>query len=165
VRRPAGIPPIFWLVGIAAGLGAFAWLRKRSSGTAAASPATAGKTGQPAFSQAQEVQDFQIFSSLTGAQEASDLNFLSEVAGLFGGQSSGTTGTVSGSGTSSAGTGTASTGTTSPASTGSTSPTTVPASQQPGYGAGISQLKADNPGIANAGGISGETVSYNGVPV
>jgi hypothetical protein len=53
--------------------------------------ATTGPAATPPFTQAQEVQDFQIFSALTGAQQASDLNFLGEVAGLFAGGSSPTT--------------------------------------------------------------------------
>ena len=54
--------------------------RKQASGS---TTAAASKT--PSFTQAQEVQDFQIFSSLTSQQQASDLNFLGTVAGLFGG--------------------------------------------------------------------------------
>jgi hypothetical protein len=183
VNRPGGIPPIFWLAGIVAGIGGFVWLRKRSSSSGAASPATAGKTGQPVFSQAQEVQDFQVFSSLTSAQQGSDLNFLTEVAGLLGGGSStGTTSTpVSSTGSSGGG---GSTGVPAPTSTGTTAPATVPAStvaapaapspqSEPGYGAGIGQLVASNPGILqanspggpNISGITGYTASYNGVPL
>jgi hypothetical protein len=100
VNRPGGIPIIFYIAALAAGIGGFVWLRKRNAGSSgSASPATAGKTGQPAFSQAQEVQDFQVFSALTGAQQGSDLNFLGEVASLLGGgASTGTTATTSGSG-------------------------------------------------------------------
>lgn len=145
----------------------FVWFQKRSTSSGTASPATAGKTGQPAFSQAQEVQDFQVFSALTSAQQGSDLNFLTEVAGLLGGGSStaggSTVPTGSGGGN----------GVPSPPSTGTAPPATVPASvaappspqSEPGYAAGVSQLVAANPGIANAPGIAGYTVSYNGVPL
>jgi hypothetical protein len=109
MNRPGGIPIIIWIAGLAAGIGGFVWLKKRNAGASSASPSTAGKTGQPAFSQAQEVQDFQVFSSLTSAQQASDLNFLSEVASLVGGGSS--TGTNSGS--------------SSPTSTGTAPPSTI----------------------------------------
>lgn len=166
MNRPGGIPIIFWLGALAAGIGGFVWLRKRNSGSSGtASPATAGKTGQPSFTQAQEVQDFQVFSALTSAQQGSDLNFLSEVATLVGGGAS-TAGGSSGSGT----------GIPSPPSTGTTPPATVPTStvaapaspspqSEPGYGAGLNQLQAANPNLANANGISGYTVSYNGVPI
>jgi len=166
MNRPGGIPIIVWLGALAAGIGGFVWLRKRNSTGGAASPATAGRTGQPAFSQAQEVQDFQVFSALTSAQQGSDLNFLTEVAGLLGGGSS--TGTTSGSATTGTGGGGA-----SPTSTGTTSPATVPAStvaapaaqNEPGYGAGVGPLMQNNPGFATAPGIAGYTVSYNGVPL
>lgn len=163
MNRPGGIPIIIWLGALAVGIGGFVWLRKRNSTGSTASPATASKTGQPAFSQAQEVQDFQVFSSLTSAQQGSDLNFLTEVAGLLGGGSS--TGTTN----------TPTTGISSPPSTGTTSPATVPAStvaapatppqNEPGYGAGAGQLMNNNPGFATAPGITGYTVSYNGVPL
>ena len=166
MNRPGGIPLIFWIGGLAVGIGGFAFLRKRSASSGAASPATASKTGQPAFSQAQEVQDFQVFSALTSAQQGSDLSFLTEVAGLFGGGSS-----TAGGSTVPTGSGGGS-GTPSPPSTGTAPPATTPAStgsapaaSLPGYGAGLSQLEKDNPGLANAGGISGYTVSYNGVPI
>jgi hypothetical protein len=71
-----------WAAGLGVGFLGFWWIKKRGT-TSSTSPATTG--AQPNFSQTQEVQDFQIFSSLTGAQQASDLNFLTEVAGLFGG--------------------------------------------------------------------------------
>ncbi len=160
MNRPAGIPLVVWIGAIAAGIGGFAWFKKRSSGTPA-SPATATKTGQPGFSQAQEVQDFQVFSALTSAQQGSDLSFLTQMASLFaGGSSTGTT------------TNTPTTGVPSPTSTGTTSPATVPASTVaasspvqtlPGYGAGLNQLQANNPNLAAA--TAGETVTYNGVPI
>jgi hypothetical protein len=117
------MPVTWWAVGLIAGVVGFMWVRKRSSST----PATgaAGPSGTPTFTQQQEVQDFQIFSSLTGAQQASDLNFLSEVAGLFAGGSSTQTPTAPT---------TPSTPTTpSPPSTGTAPPTTQPANHQ-GYG-------------------------------
>ena len=171
--RPGGIPLIGWIGALVLGIGGVVWVRKRGSSSGSSSPSTAGKTGQPAFSQAQEVQDFQVFSALTSAQQGSDLNFLSEVASLLGGGSS--TGTTSGTSTgASSGTSTGS-GVSAPASTGTTSPATVPAStvassstpasSQPGYGAGLAQLQANNPNLAAAPGIAGYTVSYNGVPI
>jgi hypothetical protein len=176
VNRPGGIPIIFWLGGLVAGVGGFIWLRKRNASGGTASPATAGKTGQPAFSQAQEVQDFQVFSSLTSAQQASDLNFLSEVAGLIGGGSSTGTNTPA-----------PPTGVPSPPPTGTTPPATIPASTVPaaapasapppqtlpGYGAGVGTLARANPGVLQANspggpdipGITGYQVTYNGVPL
>ncbi len=166
MNRPAGIPVIFWIGALAAGIGGFAWFRKRTAANSSSSPATAAKTGTPSFSQAQEVQDFQIFSALTSAQQGSDLNFIGQLANLLGGgASSSTSSPTSGSGVP------------SPPSTGTTSPATVPASTAPttaaaptpttppGYGAGVGTLLAANPGIASAPGIAGYTVSYNGVPI
>jgi hypothetical protein len=84
-----------WFAGVGVGVVGFLYFKKRSGSTSAA-PAKATTT--PTFTQAQEVQDFQIFSALTGAQQASDLNFLSQVAGLFsGGPATGTTGGASSS--------------------------------------------------------------------
>ncbi len=183
MNRPAGIPLIIWIGALAVGIGGFVWFRRRNSSSGTASPATAGKTGQPAFSQAQEVQDFQVFSSLTSAQQGSDLNFLTEVAGLLGGGSStGTTNIPTGGGGSS-GSGSGS-GVSSPPPTGTAPPATVAAStvaapastpvqNEPGYGAGVATLAAANPGILSANspggpdipGITGYTVSYNGVPL
>ncbi|HXA33021.1 MAG TPA: hypothetical protein VNV87_12235, partial [Acidimicrobiales bacterium] len=70
----------------------------------------------------------------------------------------------------------------SPPSTGTAPPATVPASNptakpapaaptassEPGYGAGVGELLANNPGLASGAptpGITGYTVSYNGVPI
>jgi hypothetical protein len=83
-RSFLGIPVTYWAVGVIAGVIGFVWLRSRTK----APGGGAGTPAAPSFTQAQEVQDFQIFSALTGAQQASDLNFLSEVAGLFAGGSS-----------------------------------------------------------------------------
>lgn len=127
MNRPGGLPIIVWIGALAAGIGGFVWLRKRnSSSSGTASPATAGKTGQPAFSQAQEVQDFQVFSALTSAQQGSDLNFLNEVAGFLGGGSS-TGMSSSGVGGSASG-GSSSTGIPSPPTTDTVSPATELAS-------------------------------------
>jgi hypothetical protein len=100
------IPPLYWVIGLVAGIGALVWIKKRG---ATGSPGTA--TGAPSFTQAQETQDFQIFSALTSQQQASDLNMVSELAGLFSGGSS--TGTGSGGGS----------GSPSPPSTGAVPPT------------------------------------------
>lgn len=187
-RTIGGIPLIYWIGALGLGIGAFAWIKKRG---ASSSPATAGATAKtPAFSQAQEVQDFQVFQALTGAQQGADLNFLTEAGGLFGGGSS-TAATGSGSGTGS-GTGSGSGGSggspiPAPVSTGTVPPATVPAStvakavptavaapapaasSEPGYGSGVAQLLANNPGLTTPGvntpGITGYTVSYNGVPI
>jgi len=89
-------------------------MRKRAgTTTGTATPGT--PAGQPSFTQAQEVQDFQVFSALTGAQQASDLNFLSEVASLFSGGSS--TGGTSTPTSTPAGTAPANTGTAPPTTT------------------------------------------------
>jgi hypothetical protein len=125
-RTIGGIPLLYWIGALGLGIGAFAWIKKKGAASNA-SPATA-KAGAPtAFTQAQEVQDFQIFSALTSAQQGSDLNFLSEVAGLFaGGSSTGTSG-----GTGSTGGGASAPPTTvapAPPSTGTTPPATTPAS-------------------------------------
>jgi hypothetical protein len=129
-RTIGGLPLIYWIGALGLGIGVFAWIKKKGGAAGATSPATAGKGATAnSFTQAQEVQDFQIFSSLTGAQQASDLNFLSEVAGLFSGGSS--TGTGSTTGGSSTGTGstTGSSGGSSipsPPSTGTAPPATTP---------------------------------------
>jgi hypothetical protein len=178
-RTIGGIPLIYWIGALGVGILGFAWFRKKSTGTA--TTGAAAKT--PAFSQQQEVQDFQVFQSLAGAQQASDLNFLTEVAGLFSGGSS--TGTpAGGSATGGGGGGGSSSPIPSPPSTGTAPPATVPASQtkavppaastpspqsQPGYGSGVAELLAANPGLGQPGtntpGITGYNVSYNGVPI
>jgi hypothetical protein len=87
-RTIAGLPVAYWAAGLLAGVIGFVWMRSRTKSPSGG--ATTGSAATPTFTQAQEVQDFQIFSALTGAQQASDLNFLGEVAGLFAG--GGTTG-------------------------------------------------------------------------
>lgn len=77
----AGIPISMWTIGIIAGVLGYLWMRKRLQPQSA----SGAQPGQPTFTQQQEVQDFQIFSALTGQQQASDLNFLGEVASLFAG--------------------------------------------------------------------------------
>jgi hypothetical protein len=119
------IPPLYWVIGLVAGIGALVWIKKRG---ATGSPGTA--TGAPSFTQAQEVQDFQIFSALTSQQQASDLNMVSELAGLFSGGSS--TGTGSGGGS----------GSPSPPSTGA-----VPPTVQSAYNTGL-QGALSGPGTA-----------------
>jgi hypothetical protein len=122
-RTIGGLPLIYWIGALGIGVGAFVWIKKRGASGGAASPGTAAKGAAPnTFTQAQEVQDFQVFSALTGAQQASDLNFLSEVAGLFaGGSSTGTTGgSTSGGGGGSTVPSPPSTGTTAPATQGVT---------------------------------------------
>jgi hypothetical protein len=174
-RTIGGIPLIYWIGALGVGVLGFMWFKKKSAGSTTATTGAAAKT--PAFSQAQEVQDFQIFSALTGAQQGSDLNFLTEVAGLFaGGQSTGVTATPTGTG----GGGSSPSPIPSPAPTGTAPPATVPASKvptaaapapssEPGYGAGVGELLALNPGLGQPGtntpGITGYTVSYNGVPI
>ena len=127
-RTIGGIPVLYWLAGLGAVIGGALWLKKKQA--AGTSTATA-KT--PPFTQAQEVQDFQIFSSLTSAQQASDLSMVSELASLFGGGGSSATGSTSGGGGGSgAASGSSGGGGTSavpsPPSTGTTAPATVPAS-------------------------------------
>ncbi|HUO48231.1 MAG TPA: hypothetical protein VMU09_05310 [Acidimicrobiales bacterium] len=68
------------LAAIGAVLGGAWWVKRKQ--TSAGTP-TAAAT--PAFSQAQEVQDFQIFSALTSAQQGSDLNFVGQMLSLFSG--------------------------------------------------------------------------------
>jgi hypothetical protein len=120
MRTVGGIPIIGWIGALAVGVVGFLWFKKQS---AASSTGTAAKPGQTQpFTQAQEVQDFQVFSALTGAQQASDLNFLTEVAGLFSGGSS----TASGGGTTGGGGGGGSS-VPSPPPTGTTPPATTPA--------------------------------------
>lgn len=125
----AGLPIWAWVAALGAGVLGFMYFRKKSSSSSSTAPGGA-LTGQPNFSQQQEVQDFQIFSALTSAQQGSDLNFLTEVASLFAGGSS------SGMGTSPAPPGTPNPGTPpqpvapAPPSTG----TAPPATKTPGYG-------------------------------
>jgi hypothetical protein len=121
--RIAGIPISVWGIGIIGGIVGFMWIRKRSSSSSTGAGGAA--PGQPTFTQQQEVQDFQIFSSLTSAQQASDLNFLSEVAGLFAGGGSPQSTTTP-----------PPTTTPSPPPTGTTPPATTPAAapKTPGYG-------------------------------
>lgn len=87
-RTLGGWPLWVWIaVGGAALLGGVWYLRRKQA--SAASPqgqqAAPASNGQPLFSQQQELQDFGIFQSLTQAQQGSDVQFLSEVASLFGG--------------------------------------------------------------------------------
>jgi hypothetical protein len=166
-RTIAGIPLLYWVAALGLGAGAFVWIKKKS-GSSSAAPTTGAAAKPAAYSQQQEVSDFQIFSALTSAQQGSDLNFISEVAPLFSGGSS--TGTGSGTGSS--------TNVPAPANTGTVAPATVPASaaaastpaasSYPGYGSGLGQLEANNPSLTNGAstpGITGYTVSYNGVPL
>jgi len=137
-----------WAAALGAVVFGYWWMRKRT--TQPPTPA-GGQSGPPPFTQQQEVSDFQIFSSLTGAQQASDLNFLSEVAGLFAGGQSPTSNTPGGTGT-------------APPSTGTAPPSTTPAASSstatPGYGTvqtaqgQMVWLGVDNPGspIYNVGG-------------
>ena len=119
--RIAGIPLYVWAVGMVAGIYGFMWMRRRSGGTTSSTTATGTPPGQPVFTQAQEVQDFQIFSALTGQQQGSDLNFLSEVASLFSGGASGGTTTPA-----------STPAQTAPANTGGTIPATTQASAAAG---------------------------------
>jgi hypothetical protein len=134
-RTIGGIPIIGWVAALGAIVAGALYIKKKNSTTA--TPA-ASKT--PPFTQAQEVQDFQVFSALTGAQQASDLNMVSELAGLFAGGSSPTSATGSGGG--SGGGTSGGSGIPSPPSTGTPPPTTYPASQMSPYGLS-SQLAAD----------------------
>jgi hypothetical protein len=109
-RSIGGIPILGWIAALGA-LGAGIWYIKRKPGKAATGTAS---TSAPAFSQAQEVQDFQIFSSLTSQQQASDESFVSQMLSLFGGGSSSGAGSATGSG------GSGSTGTTYTPPTGET---------------------------------------------
>lgn len=83
---------------LGAGVLGFLWVRKNKAGSSSSgSSSSAAKT--PAYSQQQEVSDFQIFSALTSQQQASDVNFLSQAASLFSGgastaSTSGTTASV-----------------------------------------------------------------------
>lgn len=167
-RTIGGLPLWMWAAGLGVGVLGFLWVRKSS---AKATTTTGAKTAaQPQFSQAQEVQDFQIFSALTGAQQASDLNFLTEVAGLFAGGSS--TGTTQGGGMSSGPVTTGgapvsttpsppSTGTAPPATTGVTylnqntgQTTTFSQAPPPGYGYSY------NPTSGQWGLVAGQGIGY-----
>lgn len=109
-RTIAGLPLWAWLVGAAAFGGSIWWIKRgqQKSGQGGSKASAA-----PAFSKTQEIQDFQIYSQLTSAQQASDLSFVGTMLQLFqGGTSSGTT---TGGGTAT---------TTAPATT--TTPTTTP---------------------------------------
>ena len=116
-RTLFGLPVSMWAVGVVAGVVAFVWMRKRSTTASGGSSTPGTPAGQPSFTQAQEVQDFQIFSALTGQQQGSDLNFLSEVAQLFQGGS--TTGGSTVPASTPAQTAPANTGSTTPAVTSS----------------------------------------------
>lgn len=177
-RSVGGLPIWAWGAAIAVGIGGFAWVKRGSAKSSGTSSPKAGPGGAVPFTQAQEVQDFQIFSALTSAQQGADLNMLSEVAGLFsGGPSTSATGAGSGS---VGGGGGGSTGVStipSPTPTGSAPPTTVPvsslkptsipatppASSEPGYGANFGQLQALNPGLVP--GDPRYQGTYNGVPL
>ena len=117
--RIMGVPLYVWAVGMVAGIYGFLWMRRRGGQTS--STPTGTPAGQPVFTQAQEVQDFQIFSALTGQQQGSDLNFLSEVASLFAGGASGGTTTPA-----------STPAQTAPANTGGTIPATTQASPAAG---------------------------------
>jgi hypothetical protein len=138
-RTIGGLPLIYWIGALGLGIGAFVWMKKK--GTSSGAPATA-KAGAPAsFTQAQEVQDFQVFSALTSSQQASDLNFLSEFAGLFSGGSS-TSGAGAGAGSS------AGTGGTNPGGANIPSPTTSSIPSPPSTGtAPPATTPASNPGV------------------
>jgi hypothetical protein len=128
-RTIGGMPIWLWAAGLGIGVLGFLWIKKRGT-SGSSSPGTAA---QPAFTQTQEVQDFQIFSALTGAQQASDLNFLGQVAGLFGGGSSTATAPPTTPSTPVA---------PAPPSTGTVPPAAapvVPAASAPSYGLGTVQ--------------------------
>lgn len=117
-RTVAGLPLWMWGVGAAA-FGAAIWWIKRGQ-SKSGQPSTS-KAAAPAFSQQQEIQDFQIYSQLTSAQQASDLSFVSTMLGLFEGGSSNAA-TTTGAGTA---TGSNSTPTTTTSPTTTTTPTTT----------------------------------------
>lgn len=82
--RIAGAPP--WALGAGAlALIGGIWYIKRKQ----AAPATSTVSGgQPPFTQAQQIQDYQIFSQLTSAQQSSDLSLVGQMLSLFGGGAS-----------------------------------------------------------------------------
>ena len=116
-RTLFGLPVSMWAVGVVAGVVAFVWMRKRSTTSSSGGSTPGTPAGQPSFTAAQEIQDFQVFSALTGQQQGSDLNFLSEVAQLFQGGS--TTGGSTVPASTPAQTAPANTGSTTPAVTSS----------------------------------------------
>lgn len=116
---------------LGAGVLGFLWVRKNKSGASSSGSGGSSAAKTPAYSQQQEVSDFQIFSALTSQQQASDVNLLTEAASLFsGGSSTAATGAgsgaVSGSGGGSPATGVSSVPSPTPAAT--TAPVTTPAS-------------------------------------
>ncbi len=99
------------VAGVAAFGAGFWWIKRNQNKTGQPQAAAAA----PAFSQAQEIQDFQIYSQLTQSQQAGDLSFVGSMLSLFNGgssngKSSGTTGGASG-GSSGGGGGTTATNT------------------------------------------------------
>lgn len=152
-RTIAGLPLWAWGLGLAAFAGTFWWIKKKSSGGTTTS-------SQPAFSQQQEVQDFQIFSQLTSSQQANDLSLVGQMLSLFEGGSSNArgSGSVTGSGTgagSRGGGGSSGTGGGGPSTTTTTPTQTV-------TGTAVATAKASaNQALANIGSKS--TVTATGL--
>lgn len=165
-RTLGGIPIIGWAIGVVAIVGGIVWFRRQQAKSGTGAP---GSASAPQFSQTQEVQDFQVFSALTSQQQASDEAYVGQLIGLFsGGPSTGATGGVTGGGGTQGGSAVPSppsTGTVPPATAPAAASSTPPASSLPGYGAGVAQLQAANPGLAGAPGIAGYGATYNGVPI
>ena len=136
------IPLVYWIGALVLGVGGFLYVRKKGGASGITSPGTAPANS---FTQAQEVQDFQVFSALTSSQQASDLNFLSEVAGLFSGGSS-PTGSSGGSGSSGAAGG-GGTSTTPPPSTAPAPPSTgtAPPATASSSNPGVTYLEPGGP--------------------
>jgi hypothetical protein len=148
-----------WVYGAALAIGGlgFYFFRKKSGTSGTASSAT------PPFTQTQEVQDFQIFSALTGAQQASDLNFLGEIAGLLGGGGTNSSGSTTGSGGSGGG-GSTGTGSAipSPPSTGSAPPSVVPGGATPPNPGGVVIPSGPAPGSMTATNNANAQSAYTG---
>lgn len=152
-RTIGGLPLVYWIGALGVGVIGFLWFKKRGA-AASQSPASKATLGgsAPAFSQQQEVQDFQIFSALTSAQQASDLNFLGQVGSLFSGGSSTGTSTVPGGG----GGSTQTPPTTTPPPTAPAPPPTVPA--PPSTGTAPPATQAQTPGYGLVQTAQGEMV-------
>lgn len=137
------VPLWGWALAVGAFVGGIWYIKKHQGQAALGSSSNAAKT--PAFSQAQEVQDFQIFSSLTQAQQASDLSFVGQMLSLFAGGSSSSSTTGSSGGGGGGGSGSTPPATTpSPPPFTTTPPSTTPPSTLPGAPSTSSTLPSSN---------------------
>lgn len=130
-----------------------------TAGAAGVDPSTAAGLDQLAQQQAQSNQE--LAQTINANEQANNTSLIAQILSMFPTGSTGTssTGTDQGTGT----------GTSTNTQTSTAVPVPAPPSPLPGTGAGVAQLLAANPSLSTPGavtpGITGYTVTYNGIPI